>query len=258
LAGFLLTAKCCFLCQRDSHELDRKGNQNYNAMKNIILQEKEYFKMPKQKYDMRLLSALTGGLISALERKHPYTRGHSFRVSTFSVMLAECLEPRPTETEIELIRLGALLHDIGKVCVEAATLNNPGRRLTTDQVVELEDHPYYGLQILRKCGTLIPQTIIDCVFSHHERYDGQHDGNLNGYPLGLSGEAIPLPGRLVAIADNFDAMTSARSYQRKLNRIEAINALQAMAGKKLDPKLVRLFIKKVIPEINARLSAEII
>lgn len=198
----------------------------------------------------KILFAVARVLLSALERKHPYTKGHSDRVSNYAVRLAQFLIPAWSAQAIEHLRIGGWLHDIGKLCVEESTLDNPNRNLTTDQVRELEDHPVDGWEILRKSGIEFPDIIRDCIFSHQEWFDGNHDGDLHGYPMGLHGDDIPLVGRIIAVADTFDAMTSKRSYQKLVSFEEAAQRLRELAGTKLDPELVEVFITKVIPTLT--------
>ena len=192
-----------------------------------------------------MLEVVANTLISALERKHPYTRGHSERVGRYSKNLAIAAKknyPWLTDENIHLILIGGRLHDIGKICVERATLNNPGHVLTPDQIQELEDHPYHGVEILRKCGTDIPRIVYDCVLYHHERFDGLHNNHLMGYPLGIAGNDIPLSARIVSVADIYDALRSARPYKEPMSIEEADNTLRTMSGNKLDPKLVEIFL----------------
>lgn len=206
--------------------------------------------MTAQEYTHVVLRAVARVLLSALERKHPYTKGHSERVSMYAVKLAECLEPKWSTEDIEYLLLGGWLHDIGKLCVEESTLDNPGRKLTTEQVKELEDHPVDGWEIIRKSGVDVPDIIRDAIFFHHESYDGEHGGDLRGYPMGIHGEKIPLVGRIIAIADTFDALTSKRAYQAVVSFEEAAKKLRELAGIRLDPKLVEIFVEKVIPSLT--------
>jgi putative nucleotidyltransferase with HDIG domain len=202
-------------------------------------------------YNHDKLEGLAGGLRSGLERKHPYTKGHCDRVSAYAVRLALTFEPTWSATDIAYLRIGGLLHDIGKICVEESTLNYTGEKLSIEQVRELEDHPMDGWEIVRKSGVDVPDIIRDAILAHHESYDGVHTGDLRGYPLGLHGEAIPLVGRIVAVADTFDALTSKRTYQAVVSFEEAAKKLRDLAGTKLDPKLVELFVEKVIPTLLA-------
>lgn len=209
--------------------------------------------MTELQYSTDAMRVVARTLVSVLERKHPYTHGHSERVSKYAELIARELTELTPE-QVEHIAIGALVHDAGKVVVERHTLNNPSPHLDDDQVVELENHPHDGVQIIRKCGVPFPQEAIDCIHAHHESWDGAHDGDLRGYPLGRQGEAIPLAGRIVAVADTYDAMTTPRSYQKTLSQVEAIAALQSIAGKKLDPRIVSIFITKVVPSLDRRKS----
>lgn len=206
--------------------------------------------MTEETYNLHDMGIVAGLVVSVVERKHPYTSGHLERVRDLAERIAR--ELGLPEERVKYIALGALIHDVGKITVERLTLDSPSRHLTDDQVVELEDHPHEGVQIIRKCGVSFPDDVIDAIHSHHESWDGEHNGDLRGYPLGRSGEKIPLAGRIVAIADTYDAMTTPRTYQKTLSQVEAIAALQALAGKKLDPKLVEIFIMKVLPNLDRR------
>ena len=188
--------------------------------------------------------------ISVMEQKHEYSHEHLEGVQMLAALLAKFL-PELSAEDRENISLAALLHDIGKIAVEKSTLSNTSKQLTGTQIKELEAHTFKGVQILRKCRTPFPEMVIEGVFSHHERWDGV-TGDLQGYPLGISGKRIPLAGRIIAVADTYHAMTSQREYQRKLSRVEAVAALQALAGNKLDPRLVKIFITKVIPTLDRR------
>lgn len=207
--------------------------------------------MTTLEYNDDVLRAVARVMLSALERKHPYTKGHSERVSIYSVALAQVLEPAWSQMDIEYLRIGGWLHDIGKLCVEESTLDNTGRKLSPEQVRELEDHPVDGWEIIRKSGIEVPDIIRDAIFAHQESYDGKHDGDLHGYPMGLHGENIPYVGRILAVADTFDALTSKRSYQGVVSFEEAANQLRKLAGGRLDPKLVEAFVEKVIPSLVA-------
>lgn len=188
--------------------------------------------------------AVTRGFVSCLEQKHKYTQGHSLRVSEFSRRLAQALGL--SKEIVEWIRIGALLHDVGKVCIERATLDNANPTLTVSQRLEVRDHPYLGSQIILNCGTPFPAEAIEAVLFHHEDYAG------TGYPFGRIGEAIPLPGRITAICDTFDALTTHRSYQTARSIVQAIAVLRTASGDRLDPKLTELFIKKVIPALPTK------
>lgn len=142
-------------------------------------------------------------LAEALEAKDFYTRGHSERVAKIAVNIAHKL--KFDEREIESMRKGGLLHDIGKIGVKESILLKPGK-LTDEEMAHIRTHPTRGYDICGPLKSLEPCLTI--IRSHHERMDGQ------GYPDGLSGEAIPLAARITAVADAFDAMTTDRPYRK--------------------------------------------
>jgi putative nucleotidyltransferase with HDIG domain len=162
-------------------------------------------------------------LAAALDARDPYTAGHSERVSALSVLIARQL--RLSEAEVDIIRLGALLHDIGKIGVADHILRKPGP-LSADEFEQIRRHPGLGARILRKVPFLEPHLAI--VELHHERPDGR------GYPFGLIGDNIPLDARIVHVADAFDAMTSARAYRPARASSVALVELQRYSGTQFD------------------------
>jgi putative nucleotidyltransferase with HDIG domain len=162
-------------------------------------------------------------LAATLDARDPYTAGHSERVSTLSVLIGR--ELRMSAAELDVLRLGALLHDIGKIGVSDEILRKP-TALTPEEFEQIKRHPGLGARILRQVPFLAPHLPI--VELHHERPDGL------GYPYGLRGDDIPLAARIVHVADAFDAMTSARAYRRALARSEAIAELRRHAGIQFD------------------------
>jgi HD-GYP domain-containing protein (c-di-GMP phosphodiesterase class II) len=162
-------------------------------------------------------------LTAAIDAKDPYTEGHSQRVSEFSVAIAE--ELQLSAEFIHHLRIGAILHDVGKIGVSDAVLKKPGR-LTDDEYSEMKQHPSIGERILGHIRTL--QQEMPVIIEHHERLDG------SGYPFGLAAEHISPSGRIVAVADAFDAMTSDRPYRKGLPIEEAFRRLRAGAGTEFD------------------------
>lgn len=162
-------------------------------------------------------------LAAALDARDPYTAGHSERVSALSVLIARQLAL--SEAEVDIIRLGALLHDIGKIGVADHILRKPGP-LSADEFEQIRRHPGLGARILRKVPFLEPHLAI--VELHHERPDGK------GYPFGLLGDNIPLDARIVHVADAFDAMTSARAYRPARAAAVALVELQRYSGTQFD------------------------
>ena len=165
-------------------------------------------------------------LAAALDARDPYTAGHSERVSALSVLIARQLSL--SEAEVDIIRLGALLHDIGKIGVADHILRKPGA-LSADEFEQIRRHPGLGARILRKVPFLEPHLAI--VELHHERPDGK------GYPFGLLGDNIPLDARIVHVADAFDAMTSARAYRPARAASVALVELQRYSGTSVRPGL---------------------
>jgi putative nucleotidyltransferase with HDIG domain len=166
-------------------------------------------------------------LAATLDARDEYTAGHSERVSEISVRIAR--QMRLDETAIEIIRFGALLHDIGKVGVSDEILRKPGP-LTAEEREQIQRHPALGARILRQVAFLAPYLPI--VELHHEQPDGR------GYPFGLRGDDIPLAARIVHVADTLDAMTTARAYRPARSQAVAIAELQRHAGTQFDPASV--------------------
>lgn len=174
-------------------------------------------------------------LASAIDAKDEYTNGHSNRVSTYSVMLAR--ELGWNETRQENLGLAALLHDVGKIGVPDSVLNKP-TSLSEMEFQIIRSHPTVGAEILKHTDNTIPG-IVGVVKYHHERWDGK------GYPEGLAGEDIPLPARMVGIADAFDAMTSDRVYRRAMSLERVREELVRGCGTQFDPELCQLFVAMV-------------
>lgn len=170
-------------------------------------------------------------LAAALDARDPYTAGHSERVSRYAVAMGE--ELNLADDQLETLRLGALLHDIGKIGVPDEVLQKPGV-LTAAEFESIKTHPVAGARILRSIPFLAQH--IPIVELHHERPDGL------GYPYGLHGDEIPLPARIVHVADAFDAMTSARAYRSGRIPVEAIAELRKCSGTDFDGPSVEALI----------------
>lgn len=179
----------------------------------------------------RWVIAMVTTLISAVEAKDTYTSGHSQRVSKYSDAVAQ--EMGLTISERKALVFGALCHDVGKIGVSDDVLKKPGI-LSTEEFEEMKSHPRMGADIIRDApnGT----DIMGAVRNHHERWDG------TGYPDGLSGDAIPLFARIVAVVDAFDAMTSGRSYSGYMTQQEAVEIL-AQKDDLFDPAVLKAFVQ---------------
>ncbi len=174
-------------------------------------------------------------LTSSIDAKDKYTHGHSERVAFISRWIAERLsDEEPLEQEqIHKIYLAGLLHDIGKIGVEEALLRKNGK-LTEEEFDRVKKHPSIGAGILREIKQM--RDIVGGVLCHHERVDGR------GYPNGLQGEQIPLTGKIVGLADCFDAMTSKRTYRDAMTVEQALAEIRKGLGTQFDEKLGRIFL----------------
>ncbi|KAF0208985.1 MAG: metal dependent [Actinobacteria bacterium] len=173
-------------------------------------------------------------LISAIEAKDPYTRGHSERVAGYARLIGEGISlPGPTRQTLEF---AALLHDVGKIGVHNDTLMKQDA-LTQAEFAQIRRHPDVGRSVLEAVEFL--EDVVPIVHAHHERPDG------TGYPQGLSADEIPLEARILAVADCFDAMTSNRAYRRPMSLDDARAELLRVAGSQLDTQLVREFLSQV-------------
>jgi putative nucleotidyltransferase with HDIG domain len=184
-------------------------------------------------------------LAAALDARDPYTAGHSERVSALAVSIAR--QMHLPEDDLDVLRLGALLHDIGKIGVSDNVLRKPGP-LTVEEFEAIKTHPRLGSRILRSVPFLAPHLPI--VELHHERPDGQ------GYPHGLVAEEIPVLARIVRVADAFDAMTSARAYRPPRPASDAITELWRFAGSHFDTEVVGAFAAAWPSMASSMMSSE--
>jgi diguanylate cyclase (GGDEF)-like protein len=173
----------------------------------------------------------TYALVSTVEAKDPYTYGHSRKVNTHAVALAEAIGLSPEE--VSRVSTAALLHDIGKIGVPDKVLNKQGK-LNKEDWEAIKSHPRLGATIVGNIPNLVP--CVSTILHHHERWDG------SGYPEGLKGEQISVEARILAIADAFDAMSAARPYRRALCGEKVLGELRRGAGSQFDPQLVEVFI----------------
>ncbi len=187
-----------------------------------------------QLYEMReqaLLDTITA-LAHAIEAKDNYTINHCEKITGRAVALAQAMAL--PQQEIENIRLGSILHDVGKIGIPDAILNKPGR-LTGEEYEIIKQHAVIGARIVQSVGAL--HDVAPIVRHHQERYDG------SGYPDGLSGEDIPLGARIIAVVDAYGAMTEDRVYRKALGHHRAIEELKRCAGTQFDPMIVEAFIR---------------
>lgn len=182
------------------------------------------------------LDRLNWGTLTALARtidaKSPWTAGHSERVTELALKIGRGLGL--SADELDILHRGGLLHDIGKIGIPAAILDKSGR-LTEEEFSLMREHPRKGARILEPIPAYAE--VIPIVLQHHEWYDG------TGYPDGLAGEAISLGGRIFAVADVFDALTSDRPYRAGLDRTRVIEIIKEGMGRQFDPKIVQAFLE---------------
>jgi putative nucleotidyltransferase with HDIG domain len=181
--------------------------------------------------------ATVRSLAAAVDAKDTYTRGHSDRVATYAVLIAERLGVGH-EQRVAL-EMAAYLHDIGKIGVAEEILLKPGK-LTSDEMEQMRHHPLIGANILKPVA--FPWAITPIVRHHHEHFDG------TGYPAGLKGEEIPLLARILTAADSYEAMTADRPYRGGLTAEAALEELRTCAGTQFDPRIVSLLVSIVTEE----------
>ena len=190
-----------------------------------------------------LLMGVLHALTASVDAKDPYTCGHSQRVSLLSRRIAEEIH-LPPET-VQQVYLAGLLHDVGKIGIPEAVLCKPGR-LTAEEYENMKRHPSIGAKIL--AGIRHLDGVVQAILTHHERPDGK------GYPQGLKGEETPLEGRIVGLADGFDAMTSDRTYRNALPLEGVIDEIRRNAAIQFDPGLVETFLsldpKRILDELH--------
>ena len=192
----------------------------------------------------RLHLATVEALATAIDARDQLGVGHVRRTQIYAVGMGRLLNlPEP---DIDALRMGALLHDIGKLAVPDHILNKPSR-LTPAEMEKTKIHSSVGASILEKVG--FRSSVVPTVKYHHEFWDG------SGYPEGLRGSQIPLTARILSIADSFDSLRGDRPYRRAISREEACNILRACSGTKFDPRLVDLFLRN-LPHFEAEIAAE--
>ncbi len=195
----------------------------------LLLKEKE-----RLDAEQDLMLASITSLVSALEARDSYTRGHSESVATIVSGMSALMGAN--KEEIDRITIGGKLHDIGKIGVRDSVLLKPGA-LTDEEFAQIKQHPLIGAKILESIPSL--SDIVSVVLCHHERLDGK------GYPQGLKGKDIPKPARMTAVADTYNALTSDRPYRKGMPQEKALQIVEEAKGTQLCPDCVDLFLKWV-------------
>jgi response regulator RpfG family c-di-GMP phosphodiesterase len=211
------------------------------SRRRLVLENRDYQERLEERVSAQahrleeLFLASIQSLAEALEVKDPYTHGHSLRVARYSTVIAQTMG-----LEADLVRqieLGGKVHDIGKIGVREAILNKPGA-LTEEEYQHIMIHPMVGWRLLLPLLGEVPHALA-IVRSHHERFDGR------GSPDGLVGEEIPIEARIAAIADTFDAMTSARPYRPGMPLQTTLDELRRCGNAQFDPRVLMAFLDAV-------------
>jgi putative nucleotidyltransferase with HDIG domain len=232
---------CLFAIDKCTGEFDTVDSKLLNSIANesaIYLENAMLFD------DVRgLMMGLLHSLTNAVDAKDAYTCGHSERVALLSRYLAQ--QAGLTEQQVDRIYMAGLLHDVGKIGVSEAVLRKTGK-LTDEEFAEIKKHPEIGAKILRDIKQI--EDIIPGVLHHHERYDGR------GYPAKLAGENIPLMGRIICLADCFDAMTSSRTYRKAMPVEAALAEIRRCSGTQFDPTLSDAFLRIGVEKFHELVS----
>lgn len=175
-------------------------------------------------------------LLNNVQDKNPYLYSHPVNVAFLSFVIGIWLN-LDEKNLLNLVRVG-ILHDIGKAKIKDSLLNKADS-LTIEEIEKMKSHPVIGYKILKCVDTFDPEVLQGVLF-HHERMDG------TGYPLGLTGERIPLFSRIIAVADTFDAITATKTYSKKNTPLKAIEEIQANKSNQLDPHICQIFVNKII------------
>lgn len=200
-----------------------------DAMNNLATELRRQFEA-LEAFNLGTLAALA----RAIDAKSPWTAGHSERVTVLAVKLGHVMGLPPEQ--IADLHRGGLVHDIGKLATPSEILDKPAP-LTPDERRIIEEHPSCGVRILQPIAAYAP--LLPMVSQHHERWDG------TGYPAGLRGDAIALSARIMAVADAFDAITSARPYRAGLTAADALAIIEAQSGLQFEPAVVKAFTQMI-------------
>ena len=224
------TFGCLFALDTETGEFDSADAKLFTSIANesaVYLENATLFEDVHS-----LMMGLLHSLTSAVDAKDTYTCGHSERVALLSRHLAQKMGL--SDHEVEQVYMAGLLHDVGKIGVPESVLQKTGK-LTVEEFDQMKKHPRIGARILAD----VPQVkgLIPGVLYHHERYDGK------GYPAGLAAQDIPLMGRIICLADSFDAMTSNRTYRSALPPEVALIEIRRCAGTHFDPELAETFLR---------------
>lgn len=209
-----------------------KQNELYHSrLEQLVEQRTLELIQAKAKLENHYLNAINS-MINAIEVSDVYTVGHSERVTAISLILGQLM--KFSSEELRYLRIGAMLHDLGKVGGINALITKP-QQLDGNEYEMVKQHPLYGAKIVEPLG--LPQTVSDVILQHHERPDGK------GYPNGIVKDQISIYAKIVSIADSYDAMTSQRAYRNNLPASEALEEIRSKSGTQFDPEITELFVR---------------
>ncbi len=218
-----------------SHSIEKAIKLHRLMISDRLHKKRMAQKLNEQKRRIRqLFLGSMKALAMSLEAKDGYTKGHSDKVTELSISLGKFIGLE--RKLLGKVELAASLHDIGKIGITDAVLNKPGR-LTEEEYEHVKGHAVLGEEIVKPI--IEDKDIRESIRHHHERFDGK------GYPDGLAGDKIPLGGRIIALADAFDAMTSDRPYRKAYSKEEAMEMVEENAGTQFDPEMAAEFLKVI-------------
>ncbi|WP_024865789.1 HD-GYP domain-containing protein [Butyrivibrio sp. FCS014] len=224
-----------FLQSFGSLTFTRIGVQLFTAFMGIYLYRDHIDSLKKKQQESAVFaSEISEAFAKVIDMKDTYTYGHSKRVAQYTGMIAKEMG-YDAETVEKYYRIG-LLHDVGKIGIPKAVLNKPGK-LTDEEYDEIKTHTLKGHEVLKDISA-VPELAVGAL-SHHERHDGK------GYPYGLAGDDIPPVGRIIAVADAFDAMYSDRQYRKRMEFDKVISIIKEVSGTQLNPEVVEAFLRLV-------------
>jgi putative nucleotidyltransferase with HDIG domain len=216
-----------------------KKQEEQNLGEILVEAENAMYK-DKLKYGKIMRSQTVERVLSHINIRYDREQIHTERVAEYCEALARALEYE--ESQVEMVKTAAVLHDIGKIMVPLELLNKE-EPLSKEEFDIIKRHPQTGYEILKSVEEYAG--LAEYVLYHHERFDGK------GYPEGLQGEAIPLVARIICVADAYEAMTASRPYQKARSREEAMAELERCAGTQFDPHLVSVFLEKVLQKAES-------
>ncbi len=215
---------------QEKYRLLKQNELYHSRLEQLVEQRTLELIQAKAKLENHYLNAINS-MINAIEVSDVYTVGHSERVTAISLILGQLM--KFSSEELRYLRIGAMLHDLGKVGGINALITKP-QRLNGNEYEMVKQHPLYGAKIVEPLG--LPQTVSDVILQHHERPDGK------GYPNGIVKDQISIYAKIVSIADSYDAMTSQRAYRNNLPPSEALEEIRSKSGTQFDPEITELFV----------------